>query len=845
MTPQEDNVEMTRRVNEELRKYHEAQLAAIKSTEDSTKADEKFAQGAMVVVQQLEKLYNAQLKYELSMAKGAKGSAQFNDSIDAMTETVQVAAVALSLLVPGGPLIKAVTAGLTLVATTAMKTAAEMQKAANEQADATYKAFQEFSKAGATGADGLKGFFDDVNRMRLNVNQLDAMAGVIANSAKEMTAMGGTVYRGRKQFANLVEGLGTFEKGMLNLGMSYDDQAEAVLGYMKVQSNITRGQQQDYGKLTKAARQYIEETEVMTRITGLNRKQQEEVLDRQMSSQRSGARLQELADENNMQAVKLLQQQVKIYAKMGPQAEQGYNDILSGHVNTVAAQKLMTATQGKVMQDQNDIIEGRITSEREAMTATQETAKVMGEMQKDMRGLFKAGVGEEIMLPFVEMTNANKIAAGNLTESVDDARGQVDKLTGTVGGADKQLSSYTDLIKNQNDQMLALQKSLNGAFSAAGVGVQGFTDILGKTGEIIMDLGRKALEMMGLMNSTNPSSSGARTAKSEMGGEADIYGGDSTAGVSTAPAVPHPTDETGRKLSVMEIAKLSSQRAKENNARRAGVPAPAAPPAAPAPAAPTSMANTSTSPAKAPSSPQAQQANVTSYSDRLLNYIKTTERFTAKAFWDKKQYTNGYGTKALSPDEVITEAEANTRLHNYLQNAVTGVISYGKSKKYSWTQGQIDALTSFAYNGGIGMLDKLTQGGKRTNDEIAQSMMLYNKAIDSKTGEAEILPGLTKRRQEELAMFQAANGGIFDGPKSGYAATLHGHEAVIPLKDGAVPVSMSQEFNMTAANLGELVTILKSNTGMQDRMLAVLEDIRRSQSSVADHTGRMAAVASN
>jgi hypothetical protein len=56
---------------------------------------------------------------------------------------------------------------------------------------------------------------------------------------------------------------------------------------------------------------------------------------------------------------------------------------------------------------------------------------------------------------------------------------------------------------------------------------------------------------------------------------------------------------------------------------------------------------------------------------------------------------------------------------------------------------------------------------------------------------------------------------------------------------------MSQEFNMTAANLGELVAILKSNTGMQDRMLAVLEDIKRSQSSTADNTSRMAAVASN
>jgi hypothetical protein len=68
---------------------------------------------------------------------------------------------------------------------------------------------------------------------------------------------------------------------------------------------------------------------------------------------------------------------------------------------------------------------------------------------------------------------------------------------------------------------------------------------------------------------------------------------------------------------------------------------------------------------------------------------------------------------------------------------------------------------------------------------------------------------------------------------------------LIPLKDGAVPVSMSQEFNTTATNLGELVNIMKNNVGMQSTMLAVLEDMRRSQSNTADNTSRMAAVASN
>jgi hypothetical protein len=37
---------------------------------------------------------------------------------------------------------------------------------------------------------------------------------------------------------------------------------------------------------------------------------------------------------------------------------------------------------------------------------------------------------------------------------------------------------------------------------------------------------------------------------------------------------------------------------------------------------------------------------------------------------------------------------------------------------------------------------------------------------------------------------QAQHGGIFSGPMSGYPVTMHGNEAVIPLKNGAVPVSL-------------------------------------------------------
>jgi GH24 family phage-related lysozyme (muramidase) len=68
--------------------------------------------------------------------------------------------------------------------------------------------------------------------------------------------------------------------------------------------------------------------------------------------------------------------------------------------------------------------------------------------------------------------------------------------------------------------------------------------------------------------------------------------------------------------------------------------------------------------------------------------------------------------------------------------------------KYHWNQNQFDALCSFAYN--IGSIDTLTQNGKRSIKEISAKILAYNKA-----GGKE-LPGLTKRRKAEKALFDKA-----------------------------------------------------------------------------------------
>jgi GH24 family phage-related lysozyme (muramidase) len=134
-----------------------------------------------------------------------------------------------------------------------------------------------------------------------------------------------------------------------------------------------------------------------------------------------------------------------------------------------------------------------------------------------------------------------------------------------------------------------------------------------------------------------------------------------------------------------------------------------------------------------------------SISDDLINFIKKHEKFYPKPYWDYKQYSIGYGTKALPSDKEITEGEAERRLLSQVKKHRDAVINDGKRWGYKWTPDQIDALTSFRYN--VGSLNQLTNNGKRSNKEISKKILEYNKAGGKTLG------GLVNRRKFEHMMF--------------------------------------------------------------------------------------------
>lgn len=138
-----------------------------------------------------------------------------------------------------------------------------------------------------------------------------------------------------------------------------------------------------------------------------------------------------------------------------------------------------------------------------------------------------------------------------------------------------------------------------------------------------------------------------------------------------------------------------------------------------------------------------------------LNLIKSFEGLFLKPYLcPAKVPTIGYGTitypngqKVALTDPEITESQAEEYLEHEINEKTSGVNKY---VKIPISQNQFDALVSFAYNVGLGALQKSTLLKLLNAGDVsgaAEQFLRWNKA-----GGVE-LKGLTRRREAERSLF--------------------------------------------------------------------------------------------
>lgn len=110
----------------------------------------------------------------------------------------------------------------------------------------------------------------------------------------------------------------------------------------------------------------------------------------------------------------------------------------------------------------------------------------------------------------------------------------------------------------------------------------------------------------------------------------------------------------------------------------------------------------------------------------LLALVKHHEGWTPRATADGRQMSNGWGTVAKYPGEVIDQATGQERLVSELSDHQGAVQKALALKAWSLTQPQIIALTDFSFNVGAPTVQKMIANADSLSD-LAYAMRTYTK----------------------------------------------------------------------------------------------------------------------
>ena len=136
-------------------------------------------------------------------------------------------------------------------------------------------------------------------------------------------------------------------------------------------------------------------------------------------------------------------------------------------------------------------------------------------------------------------------------------------------------------------------------------------------------------------------------------------------------------------------------------------------------------------------------------SSALIALVATWEGFSSTSYQDiAGVWTIGYGhTEGVTVNQFITETTAAKLLEKELEEYYLQVLQVGLDCGYHWNNNQLDAMTSFTYNVGVNNLHLITQDCKRTEEEIGDAILLYNKAG------GKYVKGLANRRLAEQQLY--------------------------------------------------------------------------------------------
>ncbi len=264
---------------------------------------------------------------------GKKGVGMFGNTLDqgagvvvAYTDKLGLAGMAL------GRLTQAVTAFVT---------------ASLKQSDLLFDSYEKISRAGAVGAGAMTEVFDNMLKFGYTVDQLNELGDLLSRNSRNFGVFFKSALDGTRAFSEVADSIqnSPLRQQFFRLGMGVNEINDGIAGFVNQQGKLGRAQGMTVEQLAKGAEAYIKELDILTKLTGMTRKEQEDAREQALQIRQFYAGLADLDDKAAEQA---LQAFTMALARGGPEAAADmaadFNGVITG------AGKMFMATGGRSME---------------------------------------------------------------------------------------------------------------------------------------------------------------------------------------------------------------------------------------------------------------------------------------------------------------------------------------------------------------------------------------------------------------------------------------------------------------------------------------------------------------
>lgn len=460
--------DIMQQVNYELERYGRLTGSTSDALRDATVGVEGFSQAVRKVPIALTDSVGRMVK---TLNTGERGAKAYNDAVSSMADAASAATTVLTAMIPGGPIVKMLVMGLGKLASAAIKAASEVYKLATEQADRQYDAYMKLAQSGAAAAGGTTQFAEQLFKLSVPLQELDGYIRMIGENSQDLALFGGSVTRGVTDFVELRDAMKPFRLELMNLGLSTEQQNEAVLKFISLQTRLGRAgmlQSQGYEQTAAAAKRYIEEQDVLTRLTGVERKEREKALMDAMRNQRFAATLDDLEAQGRKEQADQLRLTFSLFReRLGEEGAKGFSDLISGFVNTPEARKALMLTGGVALEAVDAIKAGKIKNDAELVDSYERVERAAADTAVQFRALAQVGAFDQFAGPYNEARNADirqKKQDVNLSQQITRLRKQ---QADQQAGVDGRLLTSSKIRLNQLDTQLNKERLVDKAIDTA------------------------------------------------------------------------------------------------------------------------------------------------------------------------------------------------------------------------------------------------------------------------------------------------------------------------------------------------------------------------------------------